>query len=406
MITGYNDDFNRTVVAGFGVATSGQTYTLNSTASQFNVAPSTATILPTAVGERAAFVDRQTSDVDITLQVALSGIPATNLMTVGAIFKRIDPSNYYTGTMSVAAGGAISLRFSKVVAGGLVTIISTAIGVTYVANTFYNLRIAAYWSNALQTNVMQIKLWATNATEPGGWMVTTTDNAFTQFTAGSLTGCYCRDEAAAPGAVTASFRNLAVRTYGLPVPAGADTMCADPGVAYPKQVTLESLADATDLVMAGFDPYASLAQFFPRVRVSVNNLAFATAANFIPTWTTTEFNVATGTNLGFDGQALYLPYGIWLATLEVQLNPQLADYLQINITGGAGPAEYAYTHMRSNPSQLNLDLQGGSGHVSTLIYSNNPAVPARVVTGINPNSATAYTARYAAFSAIKISDYF
>jgi hypothetical protein len=407
MITGYNDNFNRTVAAGFGTATSGQVYTVFSTASQYNVTPGTATILPSAAGDRYGYVERRTSDIDIRGQVALSAIPATNLMTVGFIMKRdVSGNNYYNATMMVAAGGAISLRFSKNVT-GVSTITTVATGLTYVANTVYNLRAAIYWSNALQTNVLQSKLWIAGGTEPGGWMVSTTDLSHTQYSAGTLAGIMARDEATVIGAVTAKIQNVVATSYGLPIPSGTlDPMCYDPAIAYPKQTALESLADATDLVMTSFDPFANLAQFFPRVRVSNSNVVLNTAVNTTATWASTEFNVGTGTNLGYDAQGLLLPYGIWLATLEVQLNPAASDFLQINITGGLGPPEYAYTQMRSNALQANLDAQGGSGHVSTLIYSNDPALNVRVTAAYNPNTATPYTVRYAALSAIKISDYF
>lgn len=407
MITGYNDNFNRTVVAGFGTATSGQAYTVvGGAASQFNVTPSTATILPTALGERFGWVDRQTSDIDVTVQVALSAIPATNLMTAGVIFKRFDVANYYNGTMMVAAGGAISLRFSRVLAGGLSTLASVSIGVTYVANTFYNLRVASYWSNTLQANVLQSKLWVVGGTEPGGWMVSITDAGLTQYTTGNGAGLLSRDEATVPGAVTAQFRNLVARSYGLPVPAGTDPMCYDPAIAYPRQTAVESLADAADAVVATFDPFADLARLFPRVRVSASSFTINSAIPVVPTWTTTEFNIDTETNLGYNTGALFLPAGLWLATFEVQFSPAAAtDFATISVSGGS-PSSFADAHMKTNQAQLNMDSQGGSGHISVLVQSPDPAVAVSVTASINPNTATTYTVRYAALSAIKISDYF
>jgi hypothetical protein len=408
MITGYNDVFGRTVASGLGTATSGQAYTLSSTASQYSVAPGTASILPNGLGDRYGWVDRQTSDIDITGQVALSAIPATNLMTVGFTVK-FSPSggtNYYNIVMMVAAGGAISLRFSKVVGGGLSTISTVATGLTYVANTFYNLRVAAYWSNLLQAHVLQSKLWVVGGTEPGGWMATATDAGVTQYTAGTGAGIFTRDEAAAPGAVTAKFQNVAARTYGLPVPAATDTMCADPAVAYPKQTALESLADAVDTAMAGLDPFADIAAFFPRVRVSNSNWSFSTPGSYTPTFTATEFNVGTDTNLGYDNTALYLPSGIWLVTLELQLATAAAlDYWQAALSGGS-PQNTGYVHLRDNTATFAMDGQGGSGHVSVLMQSPDPAADFTAKASLTPNSSLSYTVKYSALSAIKISDYF
>lgn len=405
MITGYNDVFNRTVSGGLGTATSGQAYTVTGTASQYSVAPGTASILPTAVGDRMAYVDRLTSDIDITGQVALSGIPATNLMTVGFVFKRSSSAEYYSATMMVAAGGAISLRFSKVTGGGLSTILTVATGLTYVANTFYNLRVVGYWSSGLQSNVLRSKLWAVGATEPGGWMAATTDASQTQYSAGSQAGLFARDEATVSGAVTAKIQNVAATSYGLPVPASADTMCADPAVAYPKQTALESLADAIDAASVAFDPLADLAALFPRVRVSASNFTTTTNGSQIPTWTTVEFNVGTDTNLGYSN-GLRLPAGIWLVTLEVQMAPAAGDgYAQISVFGG-NPTQFGDASMRTSTFQNNMESQGGSGHASVLVYSTDPENFVTANGNIAPEVATTYTYLYAALTAIKISDYF
>lgn len=405
MITGYNDDFNRTVASGLGTATSGQAYTVVGTASQYNVTPGTASILPTATGERFGYVDRQTSDIAITGQVALSAIPATNLMTVGFIVKRSSNSDYYSATMMVAAGGAISLRFSKLVGGGLSTIATVATGLTYVANTVYNLEAVAYWSNGLQANVLQSKLWVVGGTEPGGWMASTTDASHTQYTAGTTAGIFARDEAAAPGAVTAKIQNVAVTTYGLPVPASADTMCADPTVAYPKQTALESLADAVDAASETLDPFADLAAMFPRVRVSASNFTVNANTLTLPTWTTTEFNIGTPTNLGYDSDSISLPQGMWLVTFDVQLDPAAVnDYMGLYLSGG-NPSIGADTIFRTNTVVANFD-PGGTGHVSILLTNSDAAVPVSVFANFDPNTATAYVVEYASLSAIKISDYF
>lgn len=406
MITGFNDDFNRTVASGWGTATSGQAWILGGggAASQYNVAPSTATILPTAISDRFAYADRLTSDFDGTVQVALSAIPVTNLCTIGFITKRSAVPNYYVISMMVAVGGAISLRFSRVLSGGLVTLATVATGLTYVANTFYNLRGVVFWSNSLQAHVLQSKLWLTTATEPGGWMATTTDNGITQYLSGTGAGLHMRDESTVSGAITGRFRSFVVRTYGLPIPAGADTMCADPAVAYPKQTALESLADATDTVVTALDPLAALANLFPRARISLANVSWSGQLEM--NFTTTEFNIGTQTNVGFDPTALYLPIGIWLVTLEVQMaEASVASFGQmtLNSTG----AYNAFQNIQINEVESNSGGVGGTGHLSSLVVSTDPAGTVKATAQLVPNNGSlTYTIKYAAFSAMKISDYF
>lgn len=406
MVTGYSDTFGRTVANGLGTATSGQAYTLLGVATQFSVAPNTASIAISSAGDKAGYVDRQTSDVDITAQVALSAIPATNLATVGFLAKLATIANYYNATMMVATGGAISLRFSKVIAGGLSTIATTAVGLTYVANTVYNLRYRVFWSQSLQTNVMQSKLWLPSAAEPGGWMATSFDAAITPYAAGMQVGIMGRDESTVVGTITSKHQNVLVRSLSLPTPATTDPMCFDPAVTFPKQTVLQSLAAASDTAMAAIDPLTSLAGLFPRVRISSSNLPFDTSVFAPLKFNATEFNIGTPTNLGYDNTSLYLPSGIWLCTYEIQLVEAASNSIQIAFFGGpiAGQLDI---YMRSNAVQANDQGVGGTGHISTLTWSTDPVTPVQFGVSLFPtNLATTYTIKYMALSAIKISDYF
>lgn len=405
--TGYADNFGRTVANGLGAATSGQTYTLNGVATQFSVAPNTAAIAITSTGDKYGVVDLGSQNVDITGQVSFSAIPASNLATAGFVSKWSSSANYYSGTMMVATGGAISLRFSKVVAGGLTTIATVATGLTYVANTFYNLRYQIYWSRALQTNVMSLKLWVVGGTEPGGFQATTTDAAFTDYTAGTQVGIYGRDESTVSGTITTRYRAVLARSYNLPMPSSADPMCMDPAIAFPDQTALESLADAVDAAMVTIDPFVSLAQLFPRVRVSNSNLPYNTALSPNLTFNATEFNVGTDTNLGYDNTAIYLPVGIWMVSFEIQLAEAASDYIFVTPFSTGPSIGTPAIEIRSNANQANDQGVGGTGHMSSLTYSTDPTTPLQYAVGLLANNgATTYTIKYMALSAIKISDYF
>lgn len=404
--TGYTDTMGRTVSNGLGAATSGQTYTLFGVATQFSVAPNVATILPSSGGDKIGYIDQLTPDVDITAQVALTAVPATNLATVGFVSDLATISNYYNGTLMVATGGAMSLRFSKVIGGGLTTISTTALGITYVANTFYNLRYRRFWSQALQTNVMQLKIWAIGATPPGGWQATAFDSALTQFTAGTQIGIMGRDESTVVGALSLKIQNVATSSYHLPMPATTDPMCYDPAFTYPRQTALESLADATDAVVATLDPITALAGLFPRVRVSTTALSLPPGLPNM-TFSATEFNIGTPTNLAYDNTSLYLGVGIWLVSFEMQLAEAASDWLwmTLNVPGSVSGGPVA--EMRSNPAQSNDAGVGGCGHVSAIGICTDPTAPIRCSLGLLENTSTVtYVATYAALSAVKISDYF
>jgi hypothetical protein len=404
--TGYTDTFNRTVSGGLGVATSGQTYTLGGVASQFSVTPSAASIAVASAGDKIGYIDLQSQSADITVQVSMNAIPTTNLATVGLIGKLSTTANYYSGTMMVATGGAISLRFSKTIASGLSTISTTATGLTYVANAVYNLRYQIYWSKALQTNVMSLKLWASGTTEPGGWMAIANDASLTEFTSGTQFGILGRDESSVLGTITTKHQNLAAVSYHLPVPASADPMCADPAFAFPKQTAIESLADATDAALATLDPLADLAILFPRVRVSNSLLSINTATISALPFAATEFNIDTDTNLGYDFTALYLPVGIWSCHFEIQMQEAASNGIQLNFFGNAPLVSRVAIGMRSNPVQLNDQGVGGTAHMSTLVISSDPTSPVRLGVLFTTSLSTTYIVQYMALTAFKISDYF
>lgn len=401
--TGYTDTFGRTVAGGLGTATSGQVYSVNASASQFSVAPNVATIAMNAAGNFYGYIDNLTQDVDITGQVALTAIPATNLATVGFVAKWASTSNYYIGTMMVATGGAISLRFSKVIGGGLSTIATISTGLTYVANTFYNLRFSARWSQALQTNVLQLKLWALNTDQPGGWMAVTTDSGLTNYTAGTSVGFLGRDESTVSGSVSAKIQNVATMSNHLPIPATTDPMCNDPAITYPDQTALESLADAVDTAMTALDPLVALAGLFPRVRISSTNQQITNSSAFLPPFQAVEFNVGTPTDLGLDATSIYLGVGIWMVTYELALSPAASDWLWAQING---PANANIVSMRSNPAHTGADA-GGTVHLTAPVIVTDPTTPTRCSIALTlNNTAATYVATYMALSAIKISDYF
>lgn len=404
--TGYIDTFNRTVAAGsLGTADTGQAYTLAGVAANFSVSPGTASIAISAAGNPVGIVDIGSGlFADISGRVAISSIPVTNLATAGFLAKGNGIGNFYAASLMVATGGAMSLRFSKLVAGGLVTILTVSLGVTYVANTFYNLRFQTYWSRPLQANVLSGKIWAVGATEPGGWTSTTTDTSFTDYTGGQQAGIYGRDESTALGTVTTKYQNVVARSYNLPVPSTADPMCADPAVIYPKQTAIQSLASAADTAMATIDPLTSLAGLYPRVRVSNSAVTLTNLTVYNAVFNAVEFNISTPTNLGYNPQALYLPVGIWLVTFEARLTSPSANSLQVQIFGGPTTM---YSYMRPWPTQTNDQGVSGTIHVSMLTYVTDPTTPNQYGVTIFPtNTATTESISYMALSAIKVSDYF
>lgn len=409
MLTGYNDTFQRTVSGGLGTATSGQVYSTAAGAGAIsNVSAGIAAIGPAAANNTnyIGYVDRLTADIDITGQVALASVPATNLATVGFTAKQTTNQNYYIGSFMVSSLSVMSLRISKVIGGTLTTLNTTAVpGLgTYTAGTYFNIRFQCYWSNLLQANVLNIKIWAIGGTEPGGWLVSITDASITQYTSGTSAGLHFRDEATTP-ANTGRFQNVSTKTYGLPVPATTDPMCNDPSIAYPDQTALQSLATAADTQLVALDPTVDLANLYPRVRVSANNLSYNTNNQSVITWDTTEFNIDTPTNLSYDNTGIYLGPGLWVLACELRMNTAGFNSLYMYFNGGPTYGQWQ-VGVHSNGSQGTTGV-GGTGHLSSLTAGGTVSSPNQYSVSFGSFIAqSTYTIQYAALSAIQISDSF
>lgn len=396
--TGYTDTFGRTVSNGLGAATSGQTYVINGTASDFAVAPNIGSITAsTSASDRTGVVNLLTTDVDITGQVAVSALPGTNTISVGFAMKYIDASNFYSARLVVTTAGAASLQIAKKVAGVITSLASvTLTGVTIVAGTFYNVRVNATWSQTLQTNVLQAKFWTTTATEPGGWIAVVQDAALVN---GTSQGLFARNDATVTGSV-ARFQNVSSRSYHLPYPATTDQMCFDPAVTYPRQTVVQSLAAAMDAAAATANADATRAGLMPRVRISISNYVQSAANNgvVIP-FTTLEFNTGTLTDLSLDPTKINLPSGVWVVTGEIRTAEQASDNAFFQVTSVAN------ARIRSNPAQSNDQGVGGTGHVAGIMDVGTGSVSGYSMSAFWA-SGVAYTIVYAALTAIKISDDF
>jgi hypothetical protein len=147
----------------------------------------------------------------------------------------------------------------------------------------------------------------------------------------------------------------------------------------------------------------SLAESFPRVRISKSSVVLPATIASTFTYTTTEFNIGTSTNLSYDNTGIYLPSGIWLVTFELRLVQSPSDYIQLIMFGNTTNT----IDMRCNPVHTGDDGVGGTGHVSATVVSADPTTPLRCGVQFFPNNtAFTYTVTYAALSAIKVSDYF
>jgi hypothetical protein len=171
------DSFTRSVAAGWGVADSGQTWTLDQgTAANFSVNGTMGVHTHTATNQTMlSTIPYSSSDVNMAADTSLSVVPTGDSAFIFLTARVQDSSNFYAGRLLIVAGGGMSVAVIKRIAGVNTTLATFALGLTYVANTVYRMRFA------VQGNALMAKVWLASNPEPAGWQVSTTDPDITTF---------------------------------------------------------------------------------------------------------------------------------------------------------------------------------------------------------------------------------
>jgi hypothetical protein len=205
------DDCQRTVSNGWGSATLGGTYTLNSPLTPYSVSGGACRItLPTAGSSRSARLTGVSArDVDLSVTISTDK-GATGGGQMAAMIGRVVGSQEYRARVRFAANGQVYVAATRL-NGGTETVITEllAAGVTHAANTQYRLR--AQLVGASPTTI-RIKVWPVAGAEPAGWNLTTTDSTAALQAAGAagLNSYISSSTSNAP--VTFAFDDFTVRT--------------------------------------------------------------------------------------------------------------------------------------------------------------------------------------------------
>ncbi|GGR38006.1 hypothetical protein GCM10010497_46140 [Streptomyces cinereoruber] len=168
------DSFGRVEASGWGTAESGQPWTRSGgTASEYLVTGGVG-VHATAVrgGLRATTVPVTVADIDLRADVSMAVVPAGGTAEIHLMARRASTSDYYTGRLLVAAGGAITLSLRKVVGGTETQLAAFSTGLTLGAGSWYTLRLS------VQGTALAAKVWPRGTLEPP-WQVTATDGSLT-----------------------------------------------------------------------------------------------------------------------------------------------------------------------------------------------------------------------------------
>jgi len=183
------DTFNRAVTSsGFGTSTSGHVWTASSVTGHYSTTGTTGQISTVTVNNLYyATVDTGCPDHTVSIDQTLPVLPTGAAITLRAVARWTDASNFYEALVTVATSGSTTLTIQKrTTAGGLVTVVAAAtVGMHAAGNTW---RIVL---DVLGTTVRALTWNTSTGTAPTTWQASATDASLTT---GNLAGVGCRRE--------------------------------------------------------------------------------------------------------------------------------------------------------------------------------------------------------------------
>ncbi|EAR26059.1 hypothetical protein A20C1_09269 [marine actinobacterium PHSC20C1] len=200
------DDFNRTVAAGWGTATTGGAWTTNAN-SDITVSGGTGIFLNATPGSTRRALLSGVSVTNVEAQVAISAdkVAESGHTVIGIIGRQVG-SAFYQARARLQPGGAVGLQIMS----GSSTVLAnmTVPGLTYSAGDTLILKTSVSGTNP---TTITAKLWRSGDAEPAGWQLSTTDSTAALQAAGSI-GFESYLSSSAPNApVTIRFDNFLAR---------------------------------------------------------------------------------------------------------------------------------------------------------------------------------------------------
>ena len=213
------DDFGRSVTNGFGSAGSGGPWTLNGTASLFQVNNGSGAITMNAAGAgpRASLTSVPATDSDATVTASLNKI-ANGGGAFVSLGSRVIGNNSYRVKVKVDANGRVTVYLMRVDAAEttLTSVLLPAATLTYAAGDKLQIRLQ---TEGTSPTALRARVWKVGTTEPSTWQVETTDNTASFQNPGGFTLATYLAGSATNAPVVARFDDLFVSVIGGPPPA-------------------------------------------------------------------------------------------------------------------------------------------------------------------------------------------
>lgn len=167
------DTFERTVVAGWGSADTGQAWTnTGGAAADYNVNTGTGQHLHTAANvahvSRILGIDNQ---IDAAVTVTVNAIALTSPYRTSLAIRDLDANNQLRGELVFNTNGTVTAQIVQVL-GGITTVAASIPSLTtYIAGSSFRLRMQA------EATVIQFKAWDALTDEPTAWTLNATDSS-------------------------------------------------------------------------------------------------------------------------------------------------------------------------------------------------------------------------------------
>ncbi|MHA6693431.1 PKD domain-containing protein [Homoserinimonas sp. A520] len=175
------DDFERTVAAGWGTATTGGAWSSNVN-STYTVSGGSGAFLHSSPGavRRALLGAVSVTDVEAQVEISSDKAAESGHVVVGIVGRQVG-SEFYQGRARLQPGGVVGLQL--LTGSSAVLANMTVPGLTYAPGDILILKLQVTGTNP---TTIQAKLWRAGTTEPAAWQLSVTDATAALQSAGSI----------------------------------------------------------------------------------------------------------------------------------------------------------------------------------------------------------------------------
>ena len=207
-----DDQFNRTVSNGLGVAPTGGPWTTSGAAADFSVSGGRGRIvMPSAGTGRSAYLNSVSSEsTDLRTVISTDKPGGGSGLYVSVLGRQVPGAGDYRAKLRIQSTGSVLASLSRMSATNAETSIGGAVAVPGYTQTPGNELAVRLEVTGTSPTTIRLKAWPAGTAEPAGWTVTATDSTGGLQTAGSIGFSLYLSGSAANAPITMSIDSLTV----------------------------------------------------------------------------------------------------------------------------------------------------------------------------------------------------